>query len=151
MPDGRPQHEGARPGATTSDQPAAFDRDGARAFARAIARSLLDDRCEDVIILDVADQTTVTACIVIASGTSDRQMRAALDHLGDVAREHGTRVSRVSRDDNTTWLLADFVDVVVHLFEPNARAFYDLETMWLDAPRIEPPEPTRRPAQDKPA
>lgn len=151
MPEGRTNRQDARPGATTSDQPAAFDREGARAFAKSIARSLLDDRCEDVVILDVADQTTVTACIVIASGTSDRQMRASLDHLDDVAKEHGTKVSRVSKDDNTTWLLADFVDVVVHLFEPNARAFYDLETMWLDAPRIDPPEPSRRPGKDSPA
>lgn len=151
MPEGRTNRQNARPGATTSDQPAAFNREGARAFARSIARSLLDDRCEDVVILDVADHTTVTACIVIASGTSDRQMRASLDHLDEVAKEHGTKVSRVSKDDNTTWLLADFVDVVVHLFEPNARAFYDLETMWLDAPRIDPPEPSPRPGKDRPA
>lgn len=131
----------ARAGVTVSDDPGILDRDASRAFAQAIARSLLDDKCEDVIVLDVAELTTVTSCIVIGSGTSDRQMRSTLDHLDEVAERFDTKVSRVSKDDGTTWLLADFVDVVVHLFEPNARAYYDLESMWIEAPRLDPAPP----------
>lgn len=133
-----------RPGASASPRPGVLDRDGARAFALDVAASLAADRCEDVTVLDVSNLTTVTACIVVASGTSDRQMRAALKHLNEVADGHGTRALHVSSDDNATWLLADFVDVVVHLFEPNARAYYDLEMMWAEAPRLDPPAPTPR-------
>jgi ribosome-associated protein len=128
-----------------------------------MARSLLDDKCEDVIVLDIADMTTVTGCLVIGTGTSERQMRSALTSLKQTAESFGARPARTSADDNATWLLADFIDVVVHLFEPNARAYYDLESMWPDAQRVEPapPQPkhaaAQRPAgdahadQDRPA
>lgn len=140
-----------RPGASASDQPGVLDRDGARAFAAALARSLLDDKCEDVVVLDVGDLTTVTGCLVIGSGTSERQMRSALKNLGETADLFGTRALHVSADDNATWLLADFVDVVVHLFEPNARAYYDLESMWSDAPRLEPAPLRPRPEPPRPS
>lgn len=130
-----------RAGASASDQPGVLDREGARAFAAAIARSLIDDKCEHVEVLDIANLTTVTGCLVIGSGTSERQMRSALKNLDTPAARFGTRAIHVSADDNATWLLADFVDVVVHLFEPNARAYYDLESMWSDAARIEPEAP----------
>lgn len=136
-----PRNSKPRPGASASDQPGVLDRDGARAFAAAVARSLIDDKCEHVEVLDIGDLTTVTGCLVIGSGTSERQMRSALKNLDDTAARFGTRALHVSADDNATWLLADFVDVVVHLFEPNARAYYDLESMWQDAGRIEPEAP----------
>jgi len=131
-------------GATASTDPGVLDRESSRAFAAALARSVIDDKCEDVLILDVVDLTTITSCIVIGTGTSDRQMKSALDNLDEVAEAFGTTVARISKDDGTTWLLADFVDVVVHLFEPNARAYYDLESMWIKAPRLEPAPPTDR-------
>lgn len=136
-----PARKPARHGATLSTDPGMLDRESSRSFAAALARSLLDDKCEHVIVLDVVELTTVTSCIVIGTGTSDRQMKSALDNLKDVAGAFGTKVARVSEDEGTTWLLADYVDVVVHLFEPNARAYYDLESMWIDAPRIEPAPP----------
>lgn len=131
-------------GATTSIEPGVLDHEASRAFAAALARSIIDDKCEHVVILDVARLTTVTTCIVIGTGTSDRQMKSALDNLDEVAEKFGTTVARVSKDDGTTWLLADFVDVVVHLFEPNARAYYDLESMWIEAPRLDPAPPADR-------
>lgn len=139
-PTGQPR----RAGASASDRPGVLDREGAKAFAAALARSLMDDKCEDVRILDIGDLTTVTACLVIGTGTSDRQMRAALKNLGETADRFGSRPMSVSADDNATWLLADYVDVVVHLFEPNARAYYDLESMWPDAGRIEPAPPAKK-------
>lgn len=139
-----------RPGASVSDQPGVLDRASARSFAAAVARSLIDDKCEHVEILDVGDLTTVTACLVIGSGTSERQMRSALKNLDQTAARFGTRPLHISDDEQATWLLADFVDVVVHLFEPNARAYYDLESMWPDAPRL-PPAPPAPPTNTPPA
>lgn len=140
----------ARGGATTSGEPGVLDRASAHALAAAFARSLLDDKCEHVVILDIADLTTVTTCLVIGSGTSDRQMQSALKNLKEVAETFGTAHARVSADDNATWLLADYIDVVVHLFEPNARAYYDLESMWADAPRVEPAPPSNRKGEPGP-
>ncbi|MCC5821938.1 MAG: ribosome silencing factor [Phycisphaerales bacterium] len=139
-----PSNPSRRAGASASEQPGVLDRDGARSFAAALARSLLDDKCDDVRILDIADLTTVTACLVIGTGTSDRQMRAALKNLEEAADRFGSKPMSVSADDNATWLLADYVDVVVHLFEPNARAYYDLESMWSDAGEIQPEPPKRQ-------
>lgn len=106
-------------------------------FAAAVARSLRDDKCEDIVVLDVRGLSNVTDYVVIGSGTSQRQMGSALQHIEDLAVENRVGRLQTNRDDQSLWLLADFVDVVVHLFEPNTRAYYDLEMLWGDATRVE--------------
>ena len=101
-----------------------------------MARSLSDDKCEKIVLLDVAGLSPVTDYIIIASGTSDRQMNAVLDHAMELADEAGMPAVRQARDENSTWLLADFVDVVLHLFEPNTRAHYDVESLYPDATEV---------------
>ncbi len=129
-----------RAGATISDGAKILNPESAKSFAIAIAGSLVDDKCTDVVVLDVQGISPVTGFIVIGSGTSARQMGASLDHLDEVAEAHGTSVFQVSTDNDSLWLLADFVDVVVHLFEPGARDHYDLEQLWRDSQRVELPE-----------
>ena len=114
----------------------AGDVERARAFAIEAARICRDDKCEDVVLLDVRGLSQITDFLVIASGTSDRQMRSVLNHIEDLGKDRKFPVVRSSADDRGTWLLADFVDVVVHLFEPNTRAHYDLEMLWGDAGRM---------------
>lgn len=111
--------------------------DEARAFAIEAARLMSDDKCVDIVVLDVTALTSVSDFIVIGTGTSDRQMRSTLGDITELGRNLGHNVARRSEDDRATWVLADFVDVVCHLFEPNTRAYYDLEMMWGDAPRID--------------
>ena len=110
--------------------------DPAREFAIEAARLLKDDKCEDVVLLDVRKVSPVSQYIVIGSGTSERQMRSALSHVEDLGAGSGYSVFHSSKDERATWLLADFVHVVVHVFEPNTRAHYDLEMLWGDAERI---------------
>lgn len=126
-------------GTTMSDAQGILEVDQARKFAQAIGSSLLGDKCEGVVILDVTKASPVTGFIVIGSGTSARQMRSALENLDEIAKQFDTEMFRISNDNDTLWLLADFVDVVVHVFEPNARAHYDLESMWPQAPMVEVP------------
>jgi ribosome-associated protein len=95
-----------------------------------------DDKCESVLLLDVRAHSQVTDYIIIASGTSDRQMRSVLRHVEELGTKNATPSVRAISDDRATWLLADFVDVIVHLFEPTTRAHYDLEMLWGDAPRL---------------
>lgn len=127
---------------------------GARDFAIEAARLLSDNKCIDVVVLDVSGISPMTDFIVIGSGTSDRQMRSTLDDVAELGRARQYTLSRRSVDDRATWVLADFVDVVVHLFEPNTRAYYDLEMMWGDAPRVSwersspPPARARRVASE---
>ncbi len=111
----------------------------ARAFAIKAAQSLTDDKCTDVVVIDVGGRSPVTGFLVIGSGTSARQMRGALAGIEDVAQACGTSAFHITEDGDAIWLLADFVDVVVHLFEPNARAHYDLEGLWFGCPHVDVP------------
>ena len=129
-----------KPRAKTTTDPAV-----SRAFAVEAARLLSDDKCEDVLVLDVRGVSHVTDFIVIGTGSSERQMRSSLTHLDELGTEHGFSAFRTSDDTRATWLLADFVDVVVHVFEPNTRAHYDLEMLWGDAKKV----PWERPAGAK--
>ncbi len=141
--EGDSQGGGSRAGATMSSGAKILDTETAKKFAIMAAQSLSDDKCEDVVVIDVTGISPVTGFIVIGSGTSARQMRSALETLEDVAQECGTSVYKSSTDDDAIWLLADFVDVVVHLFEPNARAHYDLEELWFEGERVEVPASQR--------
>ena len=107
-----------------------------RAFAIDSARLLRDDKCEDVVLLDVRGHSPVTDYVLVGSGTSERQMCSVLQHVEELGEGRGMRAFRASTDERAAWLLADFVDIVVHLFEPNTRAHYDLESLWPDAARV---------------
>lgn len=120
---------------TAAVKPAAQDVN--MSFAIEAARLAHDDKCTDVVLMDVRGLSQVTDYIIVGSGSSERQMRSVLDHIQDLGATRGFNVFRTNKDDRALWLLADFVHVVVHLFEPATRAHYDLEMLWGDAPRIE--------------
>lgn len=109
----------------------------AETFAIEAARCMGDDKCTDVVVLDVRGKNPMTDFLVVGSGTSDRQMRAVLHHIQELGETLGYQAVRSTSDERATWLLADFMNVIVHLFEPNTRAHYDLEMMWGDTARIE--------------
>jgi ribosome-associated protein len=115
-----------------------------RAFAVDAARLLSDNKCQDIVLLDVTSLSQVSDYLVIASGTSDRQMRSTADDVIELAEKQGSSAFRKDVDDRTTWIVVDFVDVVVHIFEPNTRAHYDLEMLWQDAPRLEWERPDQK-------
>jgi ribosome-associated protein len=87
------------------------------------------------VVLDLRGLSQVTDFVVIGTGTSDRQMRSVLDHVEELGGKAGFTAFKRSVDARSTWILVDFVDVIVHLFEPNTRAHYDLEMLWGDAKR----------------
>lgn len=115
-------------------------------FAREVAQLLYDDRCEDVLVLDLRGHSQVTDFFVVASGTSQRQMRSAGLHAEELAKGANVTVTRTNLSDrDADWFIIDAVDVVVHLFEPETRLFYDIEMLWGDAKRVD----WRRPDQKK--
>jgi ribosome-associated protein len=102
------------------------------------ARTADDGKAEDIAILDLRGLSPVADFFVIATGTSDRQLRAIADHIQDYVRKStGEKAFGVSGYESATWILVDFVNVVVHLFDPPRRDYYDLELLWGDAPRVE--------------
>lgn len=108
----------------------------ARAFAIEAARLLSDLKCDDILALDLLGKSPVAEIILIATGTSDRQMRSVIDDIAELGATQDFPIIRKSEDDRATWIVADFGTVVAHVFEPNTRAFYDLELLWGDSERI---------------
>ncbi len=117
--------------------PAGTEREQAvRAFLIEAARLLNDLHCEDIVLFDVQGLSDLTDFILIATGTSDRQIKGVAGQVDDLAQGHGLDRFGIERDADSTWLVLDYVDTIVHLFEPVARAHYDLEMLWGDAPKI---------------
>jgi ribosome-associated protein len=121
-----------------------------RDFALFIADTLSDKKAHDINVLDVGDLVGYAAYFVVCAGRSDRQVKALADwvqrHAREVLQRRPLGVEGVERGQ---WALLDFGDVVVHVFREQERAFYDLEGLWEDAPRVPwtPPEAERPAAQ----
>ena len=109
----------------------------AAAFAVSAARLLIDRHCEDVVLLDVSAVSQVCDYVLIGTGTSDRQMKSVASELTNLSKEGGLEAFRKSVDSGATWIVIDFITVVTHLFEPQLRAYYDLEDLWSDARCVE--------------
>jgi ribosome-associated protein len=117
--------------------PATTTHDEALRFAAEAARIARDNRTEDVVVLDLRGLSSIADFFVIGTGTSDRQMHAVLDLLEQHARTRGRRALHVADARSASWILADYVDVVIHLFDGEHRSYYDLDGLWGDAPRVE--------------
>jgi len=111
--------------------------DDACEFACEVARIAAAYKSEDVTVLDLRGLSSLTDFFVIGTGTSDRQMHAVLERIEAHARAVRRRAFHVSSTRSAAWILADYVDVVVHLFDAEHRAYYDLDGLWGDAPRVD--------------
>ena len=110
---------------TTSPAPAAV--------AQRAAALALDLKAQDVRILNLKGVTDVTDFFVIASGTSDTHVRAVAQHIAEELKKEGVPAHHEEGLTTGRWALLDYVDVVVHVFHPTLRAFYQLERLWSDA------------------
>jgi len=105
-------------------------------LATTIAAYVADRKAVDIVALDLRSVAGYTDFFVICSGNTDRQTKAIHDaiHLG-LKKDHGLLPQRVEGVAEARWILMDYLDVVVHVFTPDTRAFYRLETLWGDVPR----------------
>jgi len=102
-----------------------------------LAVEAVDDRKGlDIAVLDLRGVNDATDFFVIASGTSDAHVRGISDAVLDRLGQQGLRPHHVEGATTGRWVLLDYVDFVVHLFHPEARAFYQLERLWHDAPVV---------------
>lgn len=109
----------------------------ARRLAVEAARIMQDRYCEQIVVLDLREVSPVTDYFVIATGTSDRQMMAIADEIRRHGKKRGHRAVGTAGMESGQWILLDFVDVVVHLFDAEHRRYYDLELIWGEAPRVD--------------
>ena len=107
-----------------------------RAIALAATEAARDKQATDVVVLDVAELLSITDYFVICSASSDRQIKTVIQAVEDrVRRDLELRPVRREGEADAGWWLLDYVDVVVHVFGDEERAYYDLERLWSDAPR----------------
>jgi ribosome-associated protein len=102
---------------------------------RRAAELSLERKAQDVLVLDLRGISTATDYFVIASGTSDVQVKAIAEHVVDELKKEGSRPEHLEGMTGGRWVLLDYIDFVVHVFHPQARDFYQLENLWGDAPR----------------
>ena len=108
----------------------------AKEFALAAAKVAAERHCSDIVVLDLSGKSPATDYFVIATGTSDRQMRTVADEICQTARELSFKRFGRAGYEQARWILLDFVDVVIHIFDGEYRNYYDLELLWGDAERM---------------
>ena len=105
-----------------------------------VQASLDDDKAEDFVAIDLAEKSSIADYMVIATGRSQRQVGAMADHLREKLKARGVKGISIEGQQRCDWVLIDAGDVIVHLFRPEVRAFYNLEKMWgLELPEADRP------------
>lgn len=111
-----------------------------REMAVLAAEAARDKKAENPVILELAGLTVVADYFVVCSGESTTQVRAISEHIEEALRKAGIKPLGVEGRNHGQWVLLDYGDVIVHVFEKENRTFYDLEKLWLDAKTISPDE-----------
>ena len=96
-----------------------------------------DKKASDLVILDISKIASFANYFLLCTGDSSRQMQAIADEVETRLKAEGIRPSHVEGYQNSEWILVDCMDLVIHIFSRNARAFYDLERLWRDAKRLD--------------
>ena len=108
-----------------------------RKLAAAAAKVAIENKGEDVIVLDVCAQSSEFDLFVLATGSSRRQLHAISEQIDDVLeKELGDRRMGIEGYQESRWIVLDYGSVVVHLFDDETREYYDLESLWADATPI---------------
>ncbi len=95
-----------------------------------VVDALEEVKAKDIVKLDVRDLTTVTDYMIVASGRSNRHVKALADAVAEKAREAGHRPVGIEGEDGSEWVLLDLQDTLVHVMLPRVREFYNLEKLW---------------------
>lgn len=110
-----------------------------RELAVIAARAAADKMAEEIIALDVSEQLVLTDVFVVASGATDRQVRAIVDAVEEALHREGVKALRKEGQTEARWVLLDYGDIIVHVQQSEDREFYALERLWKDCPVVELP------------
>jgi len=102
-----------------------------------ISQIVADRKAMDVVVLDMADASSITDYFFICSGGSQRQVQAIADAIDEQLKKAGSTSLGVEGYREGHWILMDYGDVIVHVFSQETRDFYDLERLWANAPKID--------------
>jgi ribosome-associated protein len=126
----------ARSAAPVATRASSAQLDQARELAMAALEAALEKKALMPVLIDVSGMASYTDFIGIVSGRSDRQVEAIADGVSQFMKSRGRRVIGHEGSGNGRWTLLDYGEIVIHVFYHPVREFYDLESLWIDAPRV---------------
>lgn len=106
-------------------------------MAQLVIKALEDKKAEDIRIIDISEVSVLADYFIIASGTNRSQIQALVDNTEDILGRAGYEKRQIEGYDAANWILMDFGDVIVHVFDKENRLFYDLERIWRDGKLVE--------------
>jgi ribosome-associated protein len=95
-----------------------------------VIKTLDNNKAQDIISIDLKDKSSVADHMIIASGTSSRHIQALSEQVLEKLKNNGVKNSKIEGKESTEWKLVDGIDLIVHIFHPEKRKFYELEKMW---------------------
>lgn len=106
-------------------------------YCKIAVEALEDRKAEDVKVIDIREVSTIADFFVIADGTNPNQIQAMRDAADEALYKAGLRAKQVEGNRDSTWILMDYGDIIVHIFSKEDRLFYDLERIWRDGKVID--------------
>ena len=109
----------------------------AKEMAKLAIQALEDKKAEDVKVIDISDISTIADYFIIASGKNHSQNHALCDNVDETLERAGVTMKQTEGYKSANWILMDYGDIIVHIFDMENRLFYDLERIWRDGKEIE--------------
>lgn len=106
-------------------------------IAKLAITALEDKKAEEIKVIDISEVSVIADYFIIANGTNRSQIQALSDHVEETLGKAGVSLRQVEGYDNANWVLLDFHDVIIHIFDKENRLFYDLERIWRDGKMVE--------------
>lgn len=105
-------------------------------MVRCAVNALDDKKAEEIRVLDIREVSIIADYFIIANGTNSNQIRALVDNVQEKMHKAGYSIKAVEGHQNTSWVLLDYTDIIIHIFSKEDRLFYDLEHIWRDGKEI---------------
>jgi ribosome-associated protein len=106
-------------------------------FCKIAVAALEDRKAEDIKVIDIREISPVADYFIIADGTNQNQIQAMRDAVDEALHKAGLPVKQIEGNSNSTWILMDYGDIIIHIFSKEDRLFYDLERIWRDGKMID--------------
>ncbi|MEY8516107.1 ribosome silencing factor [Lachnospiraceae bacterium 29-84] len=107
-----------------------------REMAKIACNALDEKKAEDIRVIDISEVSTIADYFIIATGTNTNQIQALVDAVDEALVKNGQSARQVEGSRNSSWVLMDYNDIIIHLFSREDRLFYDLERIWKDGKTI---------------
>lgn len=108
-----------------------------REMTKLAMQALTDKKAEDIQIIDISEVSVIADYFIIANGTNRSQIQALADHVEETLGRAGCLMKQIEGYNTANWVLLDFGDIIIHIFDKENRLFYDLERIWRDGKRID--------------